>query len=83
VLSRIEAYTPEAPCSIVAKEMSDEAMRSFMEIRKRRIINRLSGRCVSWRGIKTCEHHPPACGHTGKQNRAGGRRAARLYWIKG
>src|ERR1700751_6201984 len=21
-----------------------------------------SSRCVWWRGIKTCEHHPPACG---------------------
>ena len=33
-------------------------MSSGLAIRKQSIINRLSSRCVSWRGIKTCEHHP-------------------------
>jgi hypothetical protein len=31
VLCRIEADTPKAPCSVVAEEMGDEAMCSFMK----------------------------------------------------
>jgi hypothetical protein len=31
VLYRIETHTPKAPCSVVAEEMGDEAMCSFMK----------------------------------------------------